>query len=224
MANSELCSKLIKKKLSQVKSVAVKAICPRQTQLGSGEFYFLNTSSHGGFAGGHGSKMLVTMTSTMTIKWIHQSMTKHTNSYKNNNIASPLTGCTVVFNNGARSMLVLISPFPVGSPAYTRTHRRGFWVILFNAKEEQIRQTLSPPQRPLCVVRGLGRGKNKARVGRLEGEREEERLPSFPSFHLPQGACYFSIIAFFIGIPSGSQPLLRRERQTRLWIWIIIVD
>ena len=87
-------------------------------------------------------------------------MTKHTNSYKNNNIASSLTGCTVVFNNSARSMLVLISPFPVGSPAHTRTHRRGFGVILFNEKEEQIKQTLSPPQRPLCVVRGLGRGKN----------------------------------------------------------------
>ena len=81
-------------------------------------------------------------------------------------------------------MLVLISPFPVGSPAYTRTHRRGFWVILFNGKEEQIRQALSPPQRPLCVVRGL-REKKKARVVRWEGEREKERLPSFPSSHLP---------------------------------------
>ena len=143
-------------------------------------------------------------------------MTKHTNSYKNNNIASSLTGCTVVFNNSARSMLVLISPFPVGSPAHTRTHRRGFGVILFNEKEEQIKQTLSPPQRPLCVVRGLGRGKKKARVERWEGERKEERLPFFPSSHIPLRACYFSIIAFFIGIPSGSHPLRRRERQTRL--------
>lgn len=144
-------------------------------------------------------------------KWIHQSMTKHANSYENNNIASPLTGCTVVFNNSARSMLVLISPFPVGSPAHTRTHRRGFGVILFNEKEEQIRQTMSPPQRPLCVVRGLGRGKEKARVGRWE---EEERLPSFPSSHLPQGACYFSIIAFFLlGYPAVEASRCGGERN-----------
>ena len=51
-------------------SIADKAICPRQTQLGFGQFYFLNTSSHGGFADGHNSKMLVMMTSTMTIKII----------------------------------------------------------------------------------------------------------------------------------------------------------
>ena len=200
-----------------MKSIAVKAICPRQTQLGSGEFFNFKIP-------------LVMAASQADIavncwwwwheqwrsKWIHQSMTKHTNSYKNNNIASSLTGCTVVFNNSARSMLVLISPFPVGSPAHTRTHRRGFGVILFNEKEEQIKQTLSPPQRPLCVVRGLGRGKKKARVERWEGERKEERLPFFPSSHIPLRACYFSIIAFFIGIPSGSHPLRRRERQTRL--------
>ena len=146
-------------------------------------------------------------------KWIHQSITKHTNSYAHNNIASPLTGCTVVLNNSARSMFVLISPFPVGSPAYTRTHRRGFWVILFNGKEEQIRQNLSPPQKPLCVLRRLGRRKKKARGGRWEGGREEARLPSFLFFHLPPCACYFSIIVFFIRISSGSDPLRKRERD-----------
>ena len=108
-------------------------------------------------------------------------------------------------------MFVLISPFPVGSSAHTRTHRRGFGVILFNEKEEQIRQTMSPPQRPLCVVRGLGRGKEKARVGRWE---EEERLPSFPSSHLPQGACYFSIIAFFLlGYPAVEASRCGGERN-----------
>ena len=134
-------------------------------------------------------------------KWIHQSMTKHTNSYENNNIASPLTGCTVVFNNSSRSMFVLISPFPVGSSAYTRTHRRRFGVILFNEKEEQIRQTMSPPQTPLCFVRGLGRGKKKARVGRWEGKerRRDSRLFPLPIF--PYAFVIFRSLPFLLGYP-----------------------
>jgi len=130
-------------------------------------------------------------------KWIHQSMTKHTNSYENNNIASPLTGCTVVFNNSARSMFVLISPFPVGSSAHTRTHRRGFGVILFNEKEEQIRQTLSPPQKPLCFVRGLGRGKKESARGTMgRGKRGRETpifslFPSSPARLLFFDHCFF---------------------------------
>ena len=47
---------------------------------------------------------------------------------------------------------------------------------------------LSPPQRPFCVVGRLGRKRKKAPETRWEGER----------------AFYFSIIAIFIGIPSGS--------------------
>ena len=128
-------------------------------------------------------------------------MTKHTNSYKNNNIASPLTGCTVVFNNGARSMLVLISPFPVGSPAYTRTHRRGFWVILFNGKEEQIRQTLSPPQRPLCVVRGLGRGKTKRAWDDWKGKERKRDFHLFPLSIFPRALAISRSLLFLLGFP-----------------------
>ena len=148
-------------------------------------------------------------------KLFHQSMTKNTNSYAHNNIASPLTGCTVVFNNGARSMLVLISPFPVGSPAYTRTHRRGFWVILFNGKEEQIRQALSPPQRTLCVVRGLGRGKKESARGTMGREKRERETPIFsllPSF---LGRLLFFDHCFFYW-DTGLQwkPASAEERET----------
>ena len=128
-------------------------------------------------------------------------MTKHTNSYKNNNIASSLTGCTVVFNNSARSMLVLISPFPVGSPAHTRTHRRGFGVILFNEKEEQIKQTLSPPQRPLCVVRGWGEGKRKRAWddGKGKERRRDSRLFPLPIF--PCALVIFRSLLFLLEYP-----------------------
>ena len=34
--------------------------------------------------------------------------------------------------------------------------------------------------------------------------KRQERLPPFPSSHRPQRTFYFSIIAIFIGIPSGS--------------------
>ena len=51
---------------------------------------------------------------------------------------------------------------------------------------------LSPQLRPLCVVGGLGRGKKDiARGRRWEGERDPL-------------ACYFSILAISIGIPSIS--------------------
>ena len=147
-------------------------------------------------------------------KLIHQSMTKHTNSYAHNNIASPLTGCTVVFNNGARSVLVLISPFPVGSPAYTRTHRRGFWVILFNGKEEQIRQALSPPQRPLCVVRGLGRGKKRKRAW-YDGKGKERKRDShlFPLPIFPRALAIFRSLLFLLGYPAVEVSLCGGDRD-----------
>ena len=70
----------------------------------------------------------------------------------------------------------------------------------------------SPAQRSLCVEGRLGREKNKARVGRWEREREEER--PFPSSHRTTRACYFFffliIAIFLIGIPNGS--LCGRER------------
>ena len=148
-------------------------------------------------------------------KLFHQSMTKHTNSYAHNNIASPLTGCTVVFNNGARSMLVLISPFPVGSPAYTRTHGRGFWVILFNGKEEQIRQALSPPQRPLCVVRGPGRGKKESARGTMGRGKRERETPIFSLFPSSLGRLLFFDHCFFYW-DTGLQwkPASAEERET----------
>ena len=64
---------------------------------------------------------------------------------------------------------------------------------------------LSPPQRPLCVVGGLGRKKYRARGARWEGEREKRSLSFNVLFsHRPPRAFHFSITAFFIGIPSGS--------------------
>ena len=62
-------------------------------------------------------------------------------------------------------------------------------------------QNLSTSQRPLCVVGRLGRKKKKARGARWEGEREKRGL--FPFSHLHLHAFFFSIIAIFIGIPSG---------------------
>ena len=64
---------------------------------------------------------------------------------------------------------------------------------------------LSPPQRPLCVVGGLGRKKYRARGARWEGEREKRSLSFNVLFsHRSPRAFYFSITAFFVGIPSGS--------------------
>ena len=49
----------------------------------------------------------------------------------------------------------------------------------------------------------------KARKGGWDGEEGKRGLPPFPSSHRSLRACYFSIIAIFIGSPSGS--LCRRE-------------
>ena len=141
-------------------------------------------------------------------------MTKHTNSYENNNIASPLTGCTVVFNNGARSMFVLISPFPVGSSAHTRTHRRRFGVILFNEKEEQIRQTLSPPQRPLCVVRGLGRGIKESARGTMGRGKRGRGTSIFSLFPSSPGRLLFFDHCLFYWDTLQWKPSAAEERET----------
>lgn len=146
-------------------------------------------------------------------KWIHQSITKHTNSYAHNNIASPLTGCTVVLNNSARSMFVLISPFPVGSPAYTRTHRRGFGVILFNGKEEQIRQNLSPPQKPLCVLRRLGRGKKESARGTMGRGKRRSETPIFSLFPSSPVCLLFFDHCFFYWDIQWKRPSAE-ERET----------
>ena len=75
--------------------------------------------------------------------------------------------------------------------------------------------TLAPPPSLSCAEatlcrRKAGKRKNKARVGRWEREREEEK--PFPSSHRPTRACYFFFIIaiFLIGIPNGS--LWGRER------------
>ena len=55
--------------------------------------------------------------------------------------------------------------------------------------------SLSPPQRPLCVVGKLGRMKwQRKRVGH-DGKGKERKLPPFSSSHRPPRAFYFSIIA-----------------------------
>ena len=54
--------------------------------------------------------------------------------------------------------------------------------------------SLSPPQRPLCVVGRLGRKKKRARGSRW----------AFLSSHRPPRAFYFFDYCYFVGIPSGS--------------------
>ena len=54
--------------------------------------------------------------------------------------------------------------------------------------------------------REAGRKKKEARGALWEGEKEKP----FPSSYRPPRACYFSIIAIFIEIPSGS---LSEERE-----------
>ena len=44
--------------------------------------------------------------------------------------------------------------------------------------------SLSPPQRPLCIVGRLEKGEKKARGGQWEGEREEARF--FPPPIVPR--------------------------------------
>ena len=67
---------------------------------------------------------------------------------------------------------------------------------------------LSSAEAFLCC-REAGEKLKKKRAGarwEVEREKRQERLPSFPSSHRYLRAIYFSIIAIFIGIPSG-EPL-----------------
>ena len=70
--------------------------------------------------------------------------------------------------------------------------------------------SLSPLQRPLCVVGRLGRKEERERGTRWEGEREKRGSRLSPLPIVPRALSIVSIIAIFIGIPSGS--LLRGER------------
>ena len=63
---------------------------------------------------------------------------------------------------------------------------------------------LSTPQRPLNVVGRLGRKKQRARGARWEGGREKRDSRLFPLPIVPPRAFYFSVIAIFIGMSSGS--------------------
>ena len=62
---------------------------------------------------------------------------------------------------------------------------------------------LSPPQRPLCVVGGLGEKEKESALGTIGRGKREEKLPPFPSSHRSPRAFYFLIIAIFIGMPCA---------------------
>ena len=75
-------------------------------------------------------------------------------------------------------------------------------------------QTLSPPQRPVCVVGKLGRKKKRERGARWEGEGEKNERPLFSLFpSSPARFLFFSIIATF-NRDTQREPLQRREVQT----------
>ena len=57
-------------------------------------------------------------------------------------------------------------------------------------------ESLSPLQRPLCVVGKLGRWKNESARRTMGRGKREERLPPFPSSHRPPRAFYFLITVF----------------------------
>ena len=70
--------------------------------------------------------------------------------------------------------------------------------------EMKVSKALSLPERPLCVMGRLGRKKKRARGERWEGEREKRGCRLFLLPIVPRALSIFSIIAIFIGIPSGS--------------------
>ena len=82
-------------------------------------------------------------------------------------------------------------------------YRSWFTQTFYLALILKMRLPLSPPQRPLCAVRRVGRkkkkgaghdGKRKGRGARWEKERKKRSLfPPFPSSHRPPRACYISI-------------------------------
>ena len=71
--------------------------------------------------------------------------------------------------------------------------------------------TVSSAESSLCCGEA-GEKKKKARGARWEGERKKRGLPAFSLFPSSPTLFLFSIIAIFIGIPSGS--LCRGERSS----------
>ena len=65
---------------------------------------------------------------------------------------------------------------------------------------------LSPPLRPLCLVRRLGRGKNEsARWTMGRGKRGSEGSEALPTSHRPPRALYFFLLLlFFWGYLAGA--------------------
>ena len=61
--------------------------------------------------------------------------------------------------------------------------------------------SLSPPQRPLCIVGWPEKGKKKARGGQWEGERKEARF--FPLPIVPRALSIFRLLLFLLGYPAG---------------------
>ena len=60
--------------------------------------------------------------------------------------------------------------------------------------------SLSPPQRPLCVVERLGRKKERTLRARWEGEREKRGLFSLPI--VPCELSIFQLLLFLLGHPA----------------------
>ena len=60
--------------------------------------------------------------------------------------------------------------------------------------------SLSPPQRPLCIVGRLEKGKKKARGGQWEGKREETRF--FPLPIIPRALSIVRLMLFLLGYPA----------------------
>ena len=68
---------------------------------------------------------------------------------------------------------------------------------------------LSPPQRPLCVVRRLGRKKKRARGAPWEGEKEKRGSRLFPLPIFPCALSNFSDYCYFYR-DTQREPLRRR--------------
>ena len=66
--------------------------------------------------------------------------------------------------------------------------------------------SLSPPQRPLCIVGRLEKGKKKARGEQWKGEREEARFFSLPI--VPRAFRDFPVIAILY--PTGASAEIKR--------------
>ena len=65
-------------------------------------------------------------------------------------------------------------------------------------------RTLSPAESSLYRREVWREGKRIREGDDGKGKGKEKKLPPFRSSHRPPGAFYFSVIAIFIGMPSGS--------------------